>query len=67
MGEAMQETIDECYGKTILKETGDRPAQQPVNEDERCETWKPGDDVEVAVSYEKLPDITGSRFQKDKT
>ena len=55
LGEAMQESID---GKMSahFEESGDRPAMQPqvkmTNED-----WKEGDDVEVEMSYEKLPDI----------
>lgn len=55
MGEAMQESIDGAMSKHF-EETGDRPALQPeikmTNED-----WKPGDDVDVSVSYEKLPEI----------
>ena len=55
MGEAMQETIDGAMNQHF-EESGDRPAQQPdvkmANDD-----WKPGDDVEVQMSYEKLPDI----------
>jgi len=67
MGEAMQESID---GKmnAHFEETGDRPALQPqvkmTNED-----WKEGDDVEVEMSYEKLPeipevDLAGLSFEK---
>ncbi len=55
MGEAMQESIDGAMSKHF-EETGDRPAMQPevkmTNED-----WKVGDDVEVALSYEPLPDV----------
>ncbi len=55
MGEAMQESIDGAMNKHF-EETGDRPAMQPevkmTNED-----WKQGDDVEVAMSYEALPEI----------
>lgn len=60
LGEAMQESIDGALNKH-LEETGDRPAAQPqmkmANED-----WKEGDDVEVEVSYEKLPDIPETDF-----
>ncbi len=55
LGEAMQESID---GKMSahFEASGDRPAMQPqvkmTNEE-----WKEGDDVEVEMSYEKLPDI----------
>ena len=55
MGEAMQEAIDGAMGEHFEK-SGDRPAMQPevkmTNED-----WKEGDDVEVAMSYEALPEI----------
>ncbi|MEM7488619.1 MAG: trigger factor [Pseudomonadota bacterium] len=55
MGEAMQEAIDGAMSGHF-EETGDRPALQPkvemANQD-----WKEGDDVEVALSYEKLPDV----------
>ncbi|MDE0589908.1 trigger factor [Halocynthiibacter sp. C4] len=55
MGEAIQETIDGAMGKHF-EESGDRPALQPeikmTNED-----WKEGDDVEVSVAYEALPEI----------
>ncbi len=55
MGEAMQESIDGAMAEHMEK-SGDRPAAQPkvvmANED-----WKEGDDVEVNVSYERLPDV----------
>ena len=55
MGEAMQESIDGAMNKHF-EETGDRPAMQPdvkmTNED-----WKAGDDVNVDMTYEKLPEI----------
>ncbi|MBV1866614.1 MAG: trigger factor [Marinosulfonomonas sp.] len=55
MGEAMQETIDGAMSKHF-EDSGDRPALQPTvkmtNED-----WKEGDDVEVEMSYEALPDV----------
>ena len=55
LGEAMQESIDGAVSAK-LEETGDKPAMQPdvkmVNED-----WKEGDDVEVTLAYEKLPEI----------
>ncbi len=55
MGEAMQESIDGAMNEHFEK-SGDRPAMQPevkmTNED-----WKEGDDVEVSMSYEKLPEI----------
>jgi trigger factor len=55
MGEAMQEAIDGAMNKHF-EESGDRPALQPevkmTNED-----WKEGDDVNVEMNYEKLPEI----------
>ncbi|MFK7869168.1 MAG: trigger factor [Roseobacter sp.] len=55
MGEAMQESIDGAMSNHF-EQSGDRPAMQPeikmTNED-----WKEGDDIEVAMSYEALPDI----------
>ncbi len=55
MGEAMQEAIDGAM-TDHFEASGDRPAMQPdvkmTNED-----WKEGDDVEVEMTYEKLPEI----------
>lgn len=55
LGEAMQEAIDGAMSDHFGS-SGDRPAMQPdvkmTNDD-----WKEGDDVEVAMTYEKLPNI----------
>ena len=55
MGEAMQEAVDGAMNKHF-EDSGDRPALQPdvkmTNED-----WKEGDDVNVEMSYEALPEI----------
>jgi len=55
MGEAMQEAVDTAM-QAHFEESGERPAGEPAvkmtNED-----WKPGDDVQVEMSYEALPDI----------
>ncbi|MBN8186410.1 trigger factor [Salipiger thiooxidans] len=55
LGESMQEEIDAAMSKHF-EESGDRPALQPqvkmTNED-----WKEGDDVNVEMSYEKLPEV----------
>ena len=55
MGEVMQEAVDGAMNKHF-EESGDRPALQPdvkmTNED-----WKEGDDVNVEMSYEALPEI----------
>ena len=64
MGEAMQESIDGALS-SHLEESGDRPAMQPqvkmTNED-----WKEGDDVDVEVSYERLPEVPSVDFSKIK-
>ncbi len=64
MGESMQESIDGALTKH-LEDSGDRPAAQPemkmTNED-----WKEGDDVNVEVAYEKLPEIDDVDFAKIK-
>ncbi|MBI6629921.1 trigger factor [Pontibaca salina] len=55
IGEAMQEAVDGAMNKHF-EESGDRPAMQPdvkmTNDD-----WKEGDDVQVELSYEALPEI----------
>ncbi|MEL7106287.1 MAG: trigger factor [Pseudomonadota bacterium] len=64
LGEAMQETIDGAMS-SHFEESGDRPALQPdvkmTNED-----WKEGDDLEVEMSYERLPDVPDVDFGKIK-
>ncbi len=64
LGEAMQESVDAAT-KDHFEKSGDRPAGQPdikmTNED-----WKEGDDVEVALSYECLPEIPETDFSKLK-
>ncbi|MGB3553342.1 MAG: trigger factor [Jannaschia sp.] len=55
MGEAMQEAIDGAMSGHFEK-SGDRPAMQPKVEMAN-ENWKEGDDVEVALSYEALPEV----------
>jgi trigger factor len=55
LGEAMQETIDKAM-RDHFEASGDRPALQPqvkmTNED-----WKEGEDVEVSMTYEALPQV----------
>ena len=67
LGEAMQEAIDGAMGEHFEK-SGDRPAMQPdvkmTNDD-----WKEGDDVEVSMAYEALPEIPeldASRIKLEK-
>lgn len=56
MGDAMQEAIDGAMSDHF-ETAGVRPAMQPKVEMEGGESWKPGDDVVVTVSYEALPEI----------
>ncbi len=55
LGEAMQESIDGAMNQHF-ENSGERPALQPevkmTNED-----WKEGDDVQVEMSYEALPEL----------
>ncbi|WP_341213888.1 trigger factor [uncultured Limimaricola sp.] len=60
LGEAMQESIDGALS-SHLEESGDRPAMQPEVKMANDE-WKEGDDVEVTVAYEKLPEIPETDF-----
>ncbi|WP_147126133.1 trigger factor [Shimia ponticola] len=55
LGEALQESIDGAMS-THFEDSGDRPAMQPKVE-MQGDDWKPGDDVEVAMSYEALPEV----------
>ncbi len=64
LGEAMQESIDDAMRKHF-DDTKDRPAMQPdvkmTNED-----WKEGDDIEVEMTYEALPDVPEIEFSTIK-
>ncbi|MFN3209715.1 MAG: trigger factor [Roseovarius sp.] len=64
MGEAMQEAVDGAMSQHF-EDKGERPAAEPavkmVNED-----WKPGDDVEVEMTYEALPEIPEVDLSKVK-
>lgn len=64
MGEALQESIDGAMSQHF-EDSGDRPAMQPevkmTNQD-----WKEGDDVEVDMSYEALPEIPEVDLSKVK-
>jgi trigger factor len=55
LGEAMQESIDKAM-REHFEASGDRPALQPqvkvTNED-----WQEGEDVEVSMTYEALPQV----------
>ena len=64
LGEAMQESIDGAMSEHF-ESTGDKPAIQPdikmTNEE-----WKEGDDVEVSLNYECLPDVPEADFSRIK-
>jgi trigger factor len=64
MGEAMQEAVDGAMAKHF-EDSGDRPALQP-DVKMTNEAWKPGDDVQVDMSYEALPEIPKTDFSKIK-
>lgn len=55
LGEAMQETIDNAV-RAHFDETGDRPALQPDVKMTK-EDWQEGEDVEVSMTYEALPEV----------
>ncbi|WP_298494222.1 trigger factor [uncultured Maritimibacter sp.] len=55
MGEAMQDAIDGAMNNHF-ETSGDRPAMQP-DVKMTNENWKEGDDVEVEMTYEALPEI----------
>ena len=65
MGEAMQESIDGAMQRHF-EDSGDRPAMQPKVEMKNQEGWKEGDDVEVSMSYEALPEIPEVDYAKIK-
>ena len=64
LGEAMQEAVDGAMSQHF-EASGERPAAEPAvkmtNED-----WKEGDDVEVEMSYEALPDVPEVDLSKIK-
>ena len=64
MGEAMQETVDGAMTEHF-ETSGDRPAMKPDVQMTNSE-WKPGDDVEVTLSYECLPEVAAPDFGKVK-
>ena len=55
LGEAMQESVDDAM-KAHFEEKGERPAAEP-DVKMANEAWKEGDDVEIELAYEALPDI----------
>jgi trigger factor len=55
LGEAVQESVDNAMSEHF-EQTGDRPAMQPEVK-MKGEDWKAGDDVQVELSYEALPEV----------
>ncbi|RBI87763.1 trigger factor [Rhodosalinus halophilus] len=55
LGEAVQESVDKAMSDHF-EETGDRPAMQPEVK-MKGEDWKAGDDVQVELTYEALPEV----------
>ena len=64
LGEALQETIDGALS-SHMDSTGDRPAAQPEVKMTNP-AWKEGEDVDVSVTYEKLPAVPDVSFDKIK-
>ncbi len=60
LGEAMQESIDEAM-REHFEQTGDRPAVQP-DVQMTNENWEEGQDVEVELKYEALPQVPETDF-----
>jgi trigger factor len=56
LGEAMQEVVDGAMS-AHFDATGDRPAAQPELKMEAEGGWKEGDDLVVALTYERLPEV----------
>src|SRR6056297_2971165 len=55
LGEAMQEAVDGAMAQHF-EDSGERPAAEPAVKMTN-ENWQEGDDVEVEMTYEALPDI----------
>ena len=55
LGEAMQEAVDGAMAQHF-EASGHRPAMQPEVKMTN-DAWKEGDDIEVSMSYEALPEI----------
>ncbi|MEO1548796.1 MAG: trigger factor [Pseudomonadota bacterium] len=64
LGEAMQESIDAAM-RQHFEDSGDRPAGQP---DVKItdENWEEGQDLEVAMSYEALPEVPEGKYSEIK-
>ncbi len=65
LGEALQEAIDRTVS-THFETSGERPAQQPEIRIANEAEWKEGQDLDVEMSYEALPDIPEPDLKKLK-
>ena len=64
MGEVLQESVDEAMRKHF-EETGDTPSQQPEIAIKN-ENFDEGQDLELELKYERLPDIPEADFSDIK-
>ncbi len=64
LGEAMQEAVDGAMSQHF-EDKGERPAGEPAVKMTK-EDWKEGDDVEVEMSYEALPEVPEIDLSKIK-
>ena len=62
LGEAMQESIDKAM-RDHFEASGDRPALQPEVKVQN-EDWQEGQDVEVTMTYEALPQVPEVAFSE---
>lgn len=60
MGEVMQEAVDDAM-RTHFDESGDMPSQQPEIAIKN-EQFDEGDDLQIEVKYERLPEIPETDF-----
>ncbi|MGF1658213.1 MAG: trigger factor [Rubrimonas sp.] len=61
LGEALQETVDDAL-RNHFETTGDQPAQQPAIRIAN-ENFKEGDDLDIEIAYERLPEIPEIDFK----
>ena len=64
LGEAMQEAVDGAMSQHF-EDSGERPAGEPAVKMTN-EAWVPGEDVEVEMAYEALPEIPEVDFKSVK-
>lgn len=64
MGEVLQESVDDAM-RSHFEETGDTPSQQPEISIKN-ETFDEGQDLELELKYERLPDIPETNLAEIK-